>query len=103
MIAFVPTVAPDAAVSFSELLPAPVTVDGEKDAVTPAGRPVTDKLRTPANPPVTVVVIGTVTLVPRAADAVTEVAATLKPLTISVTIAVGAGVTPPPVPVMVIG
>lgn len=102
VIALVPTVAPVCAVSFNELVPAPATDDGVNAAVTPDGNPVTVKLSDPANPPVTDVVIGTSTLLPRATDAVTDVADTLNPLTISVTTA-GAGVTPPPVPVMVMG
>lgn len=105
VIDFVPVVAVVAPVNFSELLPAAgfVMLAGVNAAVTPAGRPVTVMASAPENPPVTDVVTGIVTVEPRVSEAVVEVVATLNPLTTSVTTAVGNGVTPPPVPVMVIG
>jgi hypothetical protein len=103
-IAFVPAVAVSSAVSFNELLPDAgfVIVAGVKVAPTPAGNPVTDKVSGPENPPVTDVVIGSVTLALRVTDAVAELL-TVNPLTTNVTTTVGAGDTPPPVPVTVIG
>lgn len=103
MIDFVPSVDVCGAVSFSELLPPAgfVIEAGVKLAVAPAGNPVTERLKAPENPPDTAVVIGTCTLPFRGSDTV-DGAVTVNPLTASVTIAVGAGDTPPPAPVTVI-
>jgi hypothetical protein len=103
VIALVPSAA-CCAVSVNELLPAAgLAIDaGEKTAVTPAGNPVTVSASAPENPPDTDVLTGTTTLPVRATDAVVEVVVRLNPLTANVTITVGAGDTPPLVPVTVI-
>jgi hypothetical protein len=104
VMALVPSWPLGCAMSRIELLPATgfVIVGGVKIAVTPVGNPVTVKLSDPENPPVTEVVIGTRALLLCASDTAVEVVATWNPLTTSVTTTVGAGDTPPPVPVTVI-
>lgn len=102
VITFAPVCASADAVSRMELLPAagfPILC-GVKSAVTPVGRPVTVKFRSALKPPVTDVAIGTSTLPFLTSDAVGG-AATVKPLTTTVTTAVGDGETPPPAPVTV--
>ncbi len=76
--------------------------DGVNTAVTPDGSPVAVILSDPANPPVTDVATGIVTLAPCVTDAVVDVVDTLNPLTINVTTTVGFGDTPPPDPVTLI-
>ena len=93
------------AVSRSELFPAAgfAIVCGVKTAVTPAGKPVTVRLSAPENPFVTAVPSATTTLPPCAREAAAEPGVIVNPLTTIVTTTVGAGVTPLPVPVTVIG
>jgi hypothetical protein len=102
VITLVPVCASAGAVSRIELLPAAgfEILRGVKIALTPAGKPVTVKLRSPLNPPVADVVIGTRTLLFRTSDAVVG-AVTAYPLTTTVTTVMGNGEIPPPVPVTV--
>ena len=99
----VPAVADEPTATVSVLLPFPVMLVGEKVAVTPCGRPLTDNATTELNP----FKLATVTV-----NEVELPAFTLAPVGFGVRVKVGAKtvrvnvtvrVNPPPIPVMVIG